>query len=130
MPIGSEAMRIQRFEDLYAWQQARRLVGEVYRFCASGAAARDFGYRNQICRASVSVMTNIAEGFSRRSKIEFGRYLDISRASAREVQSLLYVGRDLEYIDESTFTNAYRAAADTASTIGRLITTIPQSMSK
>src|SRR5688500_7767547 len=100
-------MHIKSFEELYAWQQARGLVGNVYDLVDGDAIRRDYPYRDQIRRASVSVMTNIAEGFARHSPIEFARFLDIARASAREVQSLLYVGRDRGYIDDDGFSNAY-----------------------
>jgi four helix bundle protein len=118
-------MQVHRFEDLYCWQQARALVRSVYDFVLAGSAKRDFSYRDQICRAALSVMTNIAEGFSRRSRTEFARYLDISRASAREVQSLLYTGRDLHYLDEETFAEIYRSLSDTSATISRLLATLP-----
>jgi four helix bundle protein len=119
------AMRVQRFEDLFAWQQARGLVRGVYSIVRCGPARRDFGYRDQICNASISVMTNIAEGFSRRSRVEFARFLDISRSSAREVQSLLYAGLDLGYLSNVQFEQSYALAGVTAQTIGRLMASLP-----
>jgi four helix bundle protein len=114
-------MKIDRFEDIVAWQRARSLVTGIYRAVNAGQARRDFPYRDQLCRAAVSAMTNVAEGFARRSKVEFARYLDIARASAREVQSLLHVGHDLRYFSDADFDQLYSDANATAFLIGRLM---------
>ena len=81
---------IQRFEDILAWQEARKLVKMIYSITSKELFSKDFGMRDQIRRASVSVMANIAEGFDCESKVEFARFLGIARRSAVEVQSLLY----------------------------------------
>jgi four helix bundle protein len=87
------------FEDLWIWQSARELVGHVYRDFGEGTpAARDFGYRKQINDAAVSVMNNIAEGFERRTRKEFARFLDIAKGSCGEVRSMYYVAEDLKYL--------------------------------
>lgn len=91
-----------RFEDLVVWQRARRLSSEVYRATRSGSFARDRGLREQIQRAAVSVMSNIAEGFERRSRREFARSLSIALGSAGEVRSQLYLAHDLEYLQAET----------------------------
>ena len=88
---------ISRFEDVLAWQEARKLVKMIYLLTNLGAIGKDFGLRDQIRRAAVSVMTNIAEGFDCDSKAEFGRFLGIARRSAVEVQSLLYTALDINY---------------------------------
>ena len=80
---------VTRFEDLQAWQEARKLVNMVYKLTGSGLLAKDFGVRDQIQRTSVSAMTNIAEGFDCESKAEFARFLGLARWSAVEIQSLL-----------------------------------------
>jgi four helix bundle protein len=80
---------ITRFEDIQAWQEARKLVKMIYKLTNSGMLAKDFGPRDQIQRAAVCSMTNIAEGFECESKTEFARFLGIARRSAVEVQSLL-----------------------------------------
>ena len=80
---------ITRFEDINAWQEARKLVKMIYELTHTGKLAKDFGIRDQIQRAAVSSMTNIAEGFDCESKVEFARFLGIARRSAVEVQSLL-----------------------------------------
>ncbi len=88
---------ITRFEDIQAWQEARKLLKMIYKLTSSGRPAKDFGLRDQIQRAAVSSMTNIAEGFDCESKAEFARFLGFARRSAVEVQSLLYIAFDIQY---------------------------------
>ena len=111
---------IRRFEDIVASQEARQLTKDIYRVASNGLFARDFGLRDQIQRAAVSTMSNIAEGFDCESKVEFARFLGIARRSAVEVQSLLYVAQDVRYIDEATFGRGYEAARKTKALIGGL----------
>src|SRR5688572_2027889 len=94
---------IKRFEEILAWQKAKELVRESYLVCGEGKFNRDFGRKAHICRAAVASMSHIAEGFGRRSGKDFAHFLDIARGSALEVQSLLYVARDLNYINEPDF---------------------------
>jgi four helix bundle protein len=94
---------VRRFEELQAWQKARELVREIYRTSADGRLSKDFGLRDQLCRAAVSTMSNIAEGFARGSDKDFAHFLDIGKGSAMEVQSLLYVALDVGYIDQQNF---------------------------
>ena len=93
---------IEQFEDVAAWQTARVLVTQVYAATRRGPFARDFGLCNQIQRAAVSIMSNIAEDFERGSSREFRQFLYIAKASAAEVRSLLYIARDLDYLDDGT----------------------------
>ena len=95
--------KVERFEDLIAWQKARQLTAEIYRITAHGEFAKDFGLRDQIRRAAVSVMSNIAEGFDRGSRGEFHQFLVVAKASCAEVRSQLYVAQDVGYIDQQTF---------------------------
>jgi four helix bundle protein len=111
---------IRRVEDIQAWQKARALVREIYKSCAVGSLARDFGLRDQIRRAAVSSMSNVAEGFARKSDKEFAHYLDMARGSAIEVQSLLYVAHDVNYIDRHEFERLNGLADEAASLIGGL----------
>ena len=90
-------MKIERFEDVESWKEARLLVKDVYRALVG---CKDHGFTNQIQRAAISVMSNIAEGFDRGSNKEFIQFLVISRGSASEVKSLLYAGYDIGYLDE------------------------------
>ena len=85
----------ERFEDLRIWQQARQLANAVYETLDD---SRDYGFRDQIQRASVSAMNNIAEGFERRTSREFGHFLDIAKGSCGEVRSMLYLAEDRKYI--------------------------------
>lgn len=91
------------FEDINVWQCARTLVKTVYKTSGQGAFGRDYGLRDQIRRASVSIMSNIAEGFDRRSDKEFIQFLYIAKASAAEVRSQMYVAPDLDYIEDKAF---------------------------
>lgn len=109
---------IKRFEDIKAWQKSRELVKQIYHLSNSKAKFnKDIGLREQIRRASVSVMSNIAEGFARRRDKEFNRFLSISLGSAAEVQSQLYVAVDQNYLTEKEFSDVYEAAAETAKLI-------------
>ncbi|MDQ3023849.1 MAG: four helix bundle protein [bacterium] len=90
------------FEDIQAWQLARKLVVEVYKLTDSGLVSRDFEFQRQIRGAALSVMSDIAAGFGRRGDKEFARMLDLAVGSAAEVQSLLYVAGDLGYCSEAT----------------------------
>ena len=111
---------ITKFEDLIAWQEARLLVKMVYKMTVDGAFAKDYGMRDQIQRASVSVMTNIAEGFDCESTAEFARFLGIARRSAVEVQSLLYAALDVKYIEQDIFKSYYEQAKKCKALIGGL----------
>jgi four helix bundle protein len=91
-------------EDIQAWQKARQVTGMIYAVTAEGRFAKDYGLRDQIRRAGVSIMANIAEGFGRRSDKEFANFLNIAHGSISEVQSHLYVALDLNYIDQTSFT--------------------------
>ncbi len=108
---------IERFEDLIAWQKARALTKTIYRCTGTGNFARDFGLRDQIRRASVSVLSNIAEGFERRSDATLKHYLDIAAGSCGEVRAQLYVALDAEYIDSATFGQLRESAEE----VSRLI---------
>jgi four helix bundle protein len=104
-------MKLTRFEEIEAWQQARKLVNLVYiAINQNSRFQKDFRLLNQIQGAAVSVMSNIAEGFSRRSSKEFTQFLFVSKSSAAEVQSQLYVALDQKYITQETFNNIYNQA--------------------
>jgi four helix bundle protein len=111
---------ITKFEDLIAWQEARKLVKMIYKMTSAGPLSKDFGLRDQIQRAGVSGMTNIAEGFDCESTAEFARFLGIARRSVVEVQSLLYASLDVEHINEETFKAYYEQAKKTKALIGGL----------
>jgi four helix bundle protein len=112
---------ISRFEDIESWRRARELSAEVYGLCTKGAFSKDFGLRDQIQRASVSIMANIAEGFGRNRATEFIRYLTIAQSSAIEVQSHLYIALDLEYIAQPDFERIYSLTESVRKLIGGFI---------
>ena len=111
---------VTKFEDLIAWQEARRLVSMIYKITSDGLFSRDFGLKDQIQRAAVSSMTNIAEGFDNESTVEFARFLGMARRSAVEVQSLIYVALDANYVDEESFKTHFDQARKTQAIIGGL----------
>ena len=87
------------FEDLWIWQQARTLVRDIYTDFGKGTpGGQDFGFRSQIQKAGISIMNNIAEGFERKSDVEFARFLEISKGSCAEVRSMYYPAEDLNYV--------------------------------
>ena len=96
-------MKIKHFEDLDCWRLGRELSKMIYEITKEGTFSRDYGLKDQIRRAAVSVMTNIAEGFERGSNKDFAKFLYIARSSAGEVRSLLYVAFDQNYITEEEF---------------------------
>jgi four helix bundle protein len=104
-------MKITRFEDIQAWQEARKLVGKVYGAIKGNKEfQRDLRFVSQIQGSAVSAMANIAEGFSRRSNKEFVQFLFIAKSSAAEVQSHLYVALDEGYIAKGKFEDIYAQA--------------------
>jgi len=94
--------KITAFEELNCWKESRTLVKEIYSITNKTPFNKDYGLKDQIQRASVSVMTNISEGFSRYHRKESVRFFDFSQSSAAEVKSLLYVAEDLDYISKES----------------------------
>ena len=103
-------MSAKTFEDLIVWQRAKELTRLVYTATRNGSFQKDYGLKDQIQRAAVSVMSNIAEGFGRGGNKEFIQFLFIAKGSLAEVQSLLYVAREQDYVDDAVFKNAYGKA--------------------
>ena len=108
---------VKRFEDLEAFQMTRELTRQLYRVTGTGRFARDYGLRDQITRAAISVMSNVAEGFERGGDKEFLQFLSLAKGSCGEIRAQLYVGIDQGYIDEQQFTTL----VDQASRIGRAL---------
>jgi four helix bundle protein len=109
--------KISRFEDLAVWRDARKLVACVYSITGKGFLSKDFGLKDQLQRATVSIMSNIAEGFERGNKKEFVRFLIIAKSSAGEVRSLVYVAYDVYYINDDIF----KIMLDSVTSISRQI---------
>jgi len=103
-------MKIERFEDIEVWREARKLVNRVYGVCSINEFKKDYSLVDQIRRAAISVMANITEGFARKGNKEFVQFLFISKSSAAELQSHLYVALDQKYINEDTFNELYQDA--------------------
>jgi len=97
----------KKFEEIKAWQKARKATKQVYEITTDGKFAKDFGLRDQIRRAAVSVMANIAEGQGRNSDNEFANFLNIAHGSLPETQSHLSIALDLEYLNENDFGQIY-----------------------
>ena len=113
--------QVRRFEDLEAWKFGRELAQSVYSLTRKERFNKDFGLSDQIRRASVSVMTNTAEGFERGSNKDFVRFLFIARGSAGEVRSLLYVALDQSYITGEEFNTTHDLCIQTSKIIWGLI---------
>ena len=112
--------KIEKFEDLIAWQKARKLTSEVYKVTHREKFARDYGLKDQIRRAAVSSMSNLAEGFERGGLVEFHRFLVIAKGSCAELRAQLYVAMDVGYIDSVTFSSLMTQAVEVGKIIGGL----------
>jgi len=117
----------ERFEDIDAWKKARSLVNTIYELTASGEFARDYGLKDQVRRAAVSVLSNIAEGFEREGNNEFCRFLAMAKGSCGEVRAQLYVALDQHYVTAEQFNVAVRQAVEVSRMISGLIKYLRQS---
>ncbi len=111
----------KKFEEIECWKRARELTRRIYKISAEAPFARDFGLKDQIRRASVSVMSNIAEGYDRSGTGEFVQFLATAKGSAAEVRCQLYVASDQGYIQERDFIELNALAAETGSMVGGLM---------
>jgi four helix bundle protein len=109
--------KVEKFEDLIAWQKARTLTELIYRVSGTGDFSRDWGLRDQMRRASISIMSNLAEGFERGGRAEFRQYLVIAKGSCAEVRAQLYVALDAGYLTKEIFDEIYAVAEET----GRIV---------
>jgi four helix bundle protein len=115
-----EKKKVERFEDLLTWQKARLLTAEIYRVTNQGAFARDWGLKDQIRRAAVSIMSNISEGLERNRPREFHHFLGIAKGSCGEVRSQLYVALDSQYLSQPVFDGIRTQAEEVSRLIGGL----------
>ncbi|GCC50000.1 four helix bundle protein [Chryseotalea sanaruensis] len=113
--------KIERFEDLNCWKDARILVREIYFVCEEGKHAKDFDTKSQLKRAALSVMNNIAEGFGRFSSKDFIRFLNIAQSSALEVRSIFYVALDIGYLTTEKVAELQKLTDDSRNQILGLI---------
>lgn len=114
-------MKIEQFEDIIAWQKAKIMTLKIYSLFKD---LRDFGFRDQICRASVSVMNNIAEGFERKSDSEFKHFLFIAKGSCGEVRSMVYLAVELNYIKKEEYADLIVLSSEVSKIISGLIKTL------
>jgi len=121
--------KIERFEDLQSWQKARILTNTIYDLTENPRFNKDFHLRNQIQDAAGSIMHNIAEGFNAGTNPEFIRFLKISRRSASEVQSELYLALDRKYINQEELHIAYNLATESKRLINGMIAYLRKSSS-
>ena len=108
----------KKFEDIIAWQKSQELAVSIYRKFKD---SRDYGFKDQIQRASVSVSNNIAEGFARKGNKEFKQFLYIAKGSCSEVRSMLYIALELEYISKSEFDEFYNLTVEISKILSGLI---------
>ena len=114
------------FEELVAWQKARELTKCIYQITSYGELSRDFGLRDQIRRAAVSIMSNIAEGYERGGRTEFHQFLVIAKASCAEVRSQLYVAYDVGYLSQESFNALKNTTVELSKIISGLRKSIQQ----
>ena len=120
----TRVMGVIRFEDLECWQRARSLAVELYVISNSGEFGKDFGLRDQIRRAAVSIASNIAEGKERETIAEFIRYLYIAKGSAGELKTQLLIVQDIGYLDQECSSNLRMKVENLSAMIGALIKTL------
>ena len=110
------------FEDIESWQHARRLANEIYVISGHGKFAKDFVLRDQMRRASISVLSNIAEGFERDGNAEFVQFLSVAKGSIGEIRAQTYVALDCQYIDQAQFERLQVRAKDISRKLAALMT--------
>ncbi|MBM4446489.1 MAG: four helix bundle protein [Chloroflexi bacterium] len=118
---------IERFEDIKAWQKARDVAKQIYNMTCRENFAKDYSLKDQIRRASVSIMSNIAEGYARQTDKEFIQFLHVALGSVAEVQSQLYIAKDLDYISNGQFKQIHELSSETAKLINGFIKYLRQS---
>jgi len=111
-------MKIEKFEEIISWQKGKELTITIYSVFKN---CKDFSFKNQIERASVSVMNNIAEGFERRTNKELRNFLFIAKGSAGEVRSMLNLGLELGYIQKEDFKKMYNLTIEISRLLSGLI---------
>jgi four helix bundle protein len=120
----------RRFEEIEAWQKARELTRDLYAISGKGSFSKDFGLKDQVRRAGVSMMANIAEGFERDGTAEFIQFLAVAKGSAAEVRSHAYVALDQRYLTQEEFSRINAAATEVGRTIAALMNYLRRSGTK
>ncbi|CAN5851960.1 four helix bundle protein [soil metagenome] len=112
--------KIEKFEELIAWQKARKLTARIYGATNEGSFSKDYGLKDQVRRAAVSCMSNMAEGFERGSLAEFNRFLSIAKGSCAELRTQLYIAFDVGYLEKQSFESLMTQAMEVGNIIGGL----------
>ena len=119
--------KISRFEEIESWKRARKLTNEIYKITSSGTFSRDFALRDQIRRAAISILSNIAEGFERGGDNEFLQFLSVAKGSCGEARAQLYIALDQAYISTTEFETLSKSAHDVGQLISGLMKYLRQS---
>jgi four helix bundle protein len=114
-------MKFDRFEEMIVWQKSQELTLLIYK---TFKTCKDFGFRDQIQRAAVSICNNISEGFERKSNNEFKQFLFIAKGGAGELRNMLYIAKNLDYISEEQFENHYELSLSISKMLSSLIKTL------
>jgi four helix bundle protein len=114
-------VKVNRFEDIIAWQKGKELSVSIYKIFSK---SKDYGFRDQILRASVSVMNNIAEGIERKSNSEFKQFLFIAKGSCGEIRSMLYLALELQTLSKQEFTDLINLSEDISRLLSDFIKTL------
>lgn len=122
--------KVERFEDLIAWQKARELTGLIYTLTRSESFRKDLGLSGQLQRSAVSIMSNLAEGFERGSAADFHRFIVIAKASCAEVRSHLYIALDIGYLASSDFRHLITLAEEVSRILGGLKISVAKQSSR
>lgn len=123
-------VKVEKFEDLIAWQKARELNKLVYQMAQTEPFERDYALKDQTRRSSISIMSNIAEGFDRAGRKEFHQFLVIAKASCAELRSQLYITHDINYINEVQFNKITKMAIEVSKIISGLRTSVAKDIKK
>lgn len=114
-------MKFNCFEEILIWKKSKKLTLDIYKIFESN---RDYSFKDQIQRASISIMNNIAEGFERKGNKEFKKFLYISKGSCAEVRSMLYLTKDLKYINEHQYLALLNESVEISKMLSGLIKTL------
>lgn len=114
-------MKIEKFEDIIAWQRSKELTLKIYELFDN---CRDYGFKDQIQRSSVSIMNNIAEGFERKSNKEFKQFLYIAKGSFGEVRSMLYIALGLKYMEKIKYDIIFNLSSEISKILSGFIKTL------
>ena len=128
--LKATSKKVERFEDLIAWQKSRELAGLIYTLTRSESFRKDLGLSGQLQRAAVSIMSNLAEGFERGSAADFHRFIIIAKASCAEVRSHLYIALDIGYLAQNDFRGLITLAEEVSRILGGLKTSVAKKASK